>query len=61
MRRLMPMLAAAGVLAALALAGCTAPDNPGPSPGETALIRASAASAPPSGGYGGGWGFPPRP
>ena len=57
MPRFSSMLAAAGVLAALALAGCAAPD-PGLSPGEAALIRASSGA--PRSGYGGGWGYLPR-
>jgi hypothetical protein len=50
------MIAVAGVLAVLALAGCAAPDT-SLSPGEAALIRASSM---PRNGYGGGWGYLPR-
>jgi hypothetical protein len=56
MRRFSPMIAAAGVLTALALAGCAPP--PDLSPGEVALIRAAGVPRNP---HGGGWGSPPRP
>jgi hypothetical protein len=43
MRRFSSMIAAAGVLAALALAGCAAP-TPGPLPGEVAFLEAVHAA-----------------
>jgi hypothetical protein len=55
MRRFSSMIAAAGVLAALALAGCAPPSDL--SPGEVALIRAAGVPRNP---HGGGWGSPRR-